>query len=314
LDVIWVAEFAGQGWLADVSDTVNEIKDSYIPSTIDSARYEGKYWGFPYVSDTGFLYYRTDKVSQAPTSWEQVYDNARSDGGFVYQGAKSEALTCNFLELLFGAGGTVLSDDGSRVEVDSPEARKALDLMVSGIEDGAVPQAVLTYQEEESRRAFEGGRAALMRNWPYAYALGQQSKIKDEFTAQPVPGFDGNQGASVLGGYDLGVSAYSDNAETAVAFALFMGEEEAQRIAGERSFPPTRTATYDEPTVRRAIPFADILREAISNARPRPVSPVYPQITEAIQNHVYAALQGEESSDEAITGMSADITKALDTF
>jgi multiple sugar transport system substrate-binding protein len=314
MDPTQVAEFAAQGWLADVTPIMEANAGSYLASTVASNKYDGRYWGLPYVSDTGFLYYRTDKVDKEPASWEEVYAAAREDGRIVYQGARYEGLTCTYLELLFGAGGNVLSDDGKTVAIDSPEARKALDLMVSGIDDGAAPKAVTTYMEEESRREFEAGRAALMRNWPYAYALGKQSKIKNDFKAIPVPGFEGHEGASVLGGYDLGVSAYSKNKEGAVAFASFMGGEEAQRIAGERSFPPTRKAAYDDPAVRRAIPFAATLRDAIGKARPRPVTPVYPQVSKAIQNHVYAALQGKESTDDAVKGMAADIDKALQAF
>ena len=41
--------------------------------------------------------------------------------------------------------------------------------------DGIVPPAALTWHEEESRFAFQNGEAAFMRNWPYAYALMQDS-------------------------------------------------------------------------------------------------------------------------------------------
>jgi multiple sugar transport system substrate-binding protein len=44
------------------------------------------------------------------------------------------------------------------------------------------------------------------------------------------------------------------------------------------------------------------------------VSPVYPQISEAIYNNVFAALQGDMSPDEAATTMQEDIQKALETF
>jgi multiple sugar transport system substrate-binding protein len=66
--------------------------------------------------------------------------------------------------------------------------------------------------------------------------------------------------------------------------------------------------------VRKALPVADTLRKAIAQAHPRPVSPVYPQISQAIQKHVYAALQGDESTDDAVDGMNTDIQKALETF
>ena len=50
--------------------------------------------------------------------------------------------------------------------------------MQKGIKDGAVSQSVSTYMEEESRRAFEAGKASLERQWPYAYALGQKSRSR----------------------------------------------------------------------------------------------------------------------------------------
>ena len=50
-----------------------------------------------------------------------------------------------------------------------------------------------------------------MRNWPYAYALGKKSKIGSKFDIAKFPGFSGQQGAGVLGGYNLGISAYSKN-------------------------------------------------------------------------------------------------------
>jgi multiple sugar transport system substrate-binding protein len=314
MDPTMIAEFAAQGWLKDLTPVVNRLKSQFIPSTVESAHYQGKYWGLPYVTDTGFLYYRTDKVSKPPATWEQAYADAKANGGLVYQGSKYEGLTADFIELLFSAGGQVLSPDGKKVVIDSAPTRQVLNLMVSGIKDGAVPKAVTTYLEEESRRAFESGRAALMRNWPYAYALGQDSKIKGKFAVIPVPGFSGHTGASVLGGYDLGISAYSRNPGAALAFAQFLGGPEAQRIAGERSFPPTRADTYNDPSVREALPVVDTLRKAIAQAKPRPVTPVYPQISEAIQNHVYAALQGKQTPDQAAQGMQADIQAALKTF
>jgi multiple sugar transport system substrate-binding protein len=44
------------------------------------------------------------------------------------------------------------------------------------------------------------------------------------------------------------------------------------------------------------------------------VSPVYPQISEAIFNNVYEALQGKVSPDEASSKMNEEIQKALETF
>ena len=91
--------------------------------------------------------------------------------GFVWQGARYEGLVTVFLEHLGAFGGAILDDDG-RVVVDSEAAEQALTSMRDAIYvDGIVPPAVLTWQEEQTRFAFQNGQAVFMRNWPYAYAL-----------------------------------------------------------------------------------------------------------------------------------------------
>jgi len=314
-DVIWTAEYAAQGWLLDVSDWISKNGDKFIPSTVDTTEFEGKNWAVPFNSNAGFIYYRTDQVDKAPDTWEDLYKQAGENNGVVYQGFRYEGLTVNFLELLYSAGGNVLSEDGKEATADSQEVKDVLKFMADGIKNGDAPKAVTTYKEEESRRAFESGNATFMRNWPYAYSLGKDSKIADSFDIATFPGFAGNKGAGVLGGYNLAISAYSKNPEGSLAFAQFATDPEQQALmATEASLPPTVTETYDDPAVKKAMPFAEELRTAIDQAQPRPVSPVYPQISEAIYNNVYAALQGDMSADEAASKMNEEIQKALETF
>jgi multiple sugar transport system substrate-binding protein len=314
-DVIWTAEYAAQGWLQDVSDFISQNGDKFIPSTVDTTEYEGKNYAVPFNSNAGFIYYRTDEVSKPPDEWQALYEEAQKGNGVVYQGFRYEGLTVNFLELLYSAGGTVISEDGKEATADSAEVKDVLTFMADGIKDGAAPKAVTTYKEEESRRAFESGNATFMRNWPYAYALGKDSKIADKFDISTFPGYNGNEGAGVLGGYNLAISSYSKNPEGSLAFIEYATDPEQQKImATEASLPPTVTEVYDDPEVKKAMPFAAELRDAIDQAQPRPVSPVYPQISEAIFNNVYSALQGKTSPDEASSKMNEEIQKALETF
>jgi multiple sugar transport system substrate-binding protein len=314
IDVIWTAEFANQGWLKDVSPAIAQRRSEFIPSTLETLHYGGKYWGFPYNSNAAILYYRSDEVAKAPTTWEDVYRLAAQKKGITYQGASYEGLTCDFLELLYSAGGKVLSDDGKSPAIDSPQTRKVLDFMVRGIKDGAASRAVVAQMEEESRRAFEQGRATFMRNWPYAYALGNKSKIKGKFKITTLPGIGGNPGSGVLGGTNLAISAYSKNPGGALAAINYFTSKVGQRLIGEGATPPATTAAYKEPSVRKAIGLPDEIEHAVAQAKPRPVSPVYPQISQAIYQNVNKALSGQISTDDAIKNMSSRIQKALSTF
>jgi len=315
MDVIWTAEYAAQGWLKDVSDYISKNGDNFIKSTVDTTEFEGKNWAVPFNSNAGFIYYRTDQVNEAPKDWETMYKEAADNNGIVYQGFRYEGLTVNFLELLYSKGGSIVSDDGKEATANSQEVKDVMTFMADGIKNGAAPKANTTYKEEESRRAFESGNATFMRNWPYAYALGKDSKIADKFDIATFPGFAGQEGAGVLGGYNLGISAYSKNPEGSLAFIEFATKADQQKIqVTEASLPAVVASVYDDPEVKKAMPFAAELRTAIEQAQPRPVSPVYPQISEAVYNNVYDALQGNASPDEAASKMNDEIQKALETF
>jgi multiple sugar transport system substrate-binding protein len=315
-DVIWTAEFAAQGWLYDMTPYVKSRASEYIPSTLETTEYEGKNWAVPFGTNAGLFYYRTDQVDSAPASWQEVYKEAADTKGFVFQGASYEGLTVDFLEVAFAAGGTVLSEDGKKATIDSPENLAALKLMVDGVKNGAVPKAVTTYMEEQARQAYEAGNATFQRNWSYVWVLGNKApKIKGKFAAMPLPGFEGGGKGGVLGGNNLVISTYSKNPGLALkAVDWITGDEGQKRAAIVGGQPPTLASVYDEPQVKKSLPLANKLAEAVANAKARPVSPVYPQISQAIYKNVNSALAGSTSPEDALKKAQDQITSALASF
>jgi multiple sugar transport system substrate-binding protein len=317
-DVIWTAEFASQKWLYDMTPYMQKRKSEFIQAPIETVTYEGRQWGVPETTDAGFLYLNDKKINSTPSTWQDVYSQAKQNGGIVYQGAAYEGLTCDYLELLFAAGGKVLSDDGTKSALNSPQAVKALQLMVDGIKNGSAPRAVTTYMEPESLAAWQTGKYAFMRNWPYAYALSENdkgSKVKNGFKVVPQPTFQGAGKGGVLGGHNSVISAYSKNPGAALAVVDYNTSlENNVAAATEASLAPVLTAAYDSAKVKKALPFSDELKQAIAQAHARPVSPVYPQISQAIYNNVNDALAGRQSPQAAIQKADDAINKALATF
>ena len=315
-DVIWTAEFASQKWLYDLTPYMDKVKDRFFDSSLETATYDGKIWGVPSYTNAALIYYRTDKVDAAPTTWQQVYQEAGDKGGIVYQGASYEGLTCDWLELAFAAGGEVLSEDGTKAVIDSPENVAATKLMAESISSGAAPKAVTTYMEPESLAAWQTGKPAFMRNWPYAYGLSQDTaKLKGKFAVAPLPEYEGAGKASILGGGNSVISVYSKNPGGALAVVDFLATQDWQTtLTAKFSQASPLKATWDDPEVQKAIPFWKELRQAIEQARARPVSPVYPQISQAIYKNVNAAISGQTSAEDAMKQAQSDIQKALETF
>jgi len=315
-DVVWTAEFAQQKWLYDMTPYIQSRQSDFIPSTLESIHYAGKYWGVPHSTDTGLLYYRSDQVSTPPATWQDLYNIAKQKNGVVYQGASYEGLTCDFLEIAYAAGGQVLSSDGKKSLINSPQNLKALQFMVNGIKDGAAPKAVTTMMEEDARRAFEAGKATFERNWPYAYALGLMApKVKGKFKVAPLPAFQGGGKAGILGGHNLVVSAFSKNPGGALKLVDFFSSPKWQQVTGIKySKAPVLKSVYNNAAYKKAIPFASTLSQGVAQAHSRPVSPVYPQISQAIYKNVNAALSGSMSPQAALQAADSQINRALQTF
>jgi multiple sugar transport system substrate-binding protein len=141
------------------------------------------------------------------------------------------------------------------------------------------------------------------------------SKVAGKFKVMPFPTFQGGGRAAILGGHNFVISAYSKNPGAALKLTDFFISPAVQKTEFlDYSLAPTLASVYDDPDVQKKYTFASELKQSVSQAHARPVSPVYPQISEAIYNNVNAALSGKVSPQQALKTANDQITKALATF
>ena len=318
-DVQWTAEFAARQWLEPLDEATFGGGD-LLPAAVETGKYDGKLYATPFNTNAAFLYYRKDLVPTPPATWAELTQACDSVaktnkmGCYAGQFAQYEGLTVNASEVINSAGGELLKDSGKTVAVDTPEAREGLQFLVDGFEKGYIPKEAITFQEEESRRAFQQGQLLFLRNWPYVFGLantkGPDSKIVGKFDIAPLPGKAG-VGASTLGGYNLAVSSFSKNKATAKDFIKYMQSEESQqKVLTEMGFPPVLQSIYDDTALQGEFPYLKTLKEALLSAQARPASPNYNEVSLAIQTNAYAALQGQKSVDQAIKDMKAELERA----
>ena len=154
--------------------------------------------------------------------------------GFVFQGNAYEGLTCNALEWVeSNGGGQIIEPDGT-ISINNPNAAAAVE-MAKGWVGTISPPGVLAYQEEEARGVWQTGNAVFMRNWPYAYSLGNgdDSPIKGKFdvTTLPAGSGEGARSAATLGGWNLAVSKYSEHPEAAIELVSGSPRQKCRSIA-----------------------------------------------------------------------------------
>jgi multiple sugar transport system substrate-binding protein len=321
VDAIWTPEFAAAGWILPL-DRFAPDTAAFFPVTIEANRWQGELFALPWFVDVGMLYWRTDLFPKPPRSWDELDREARkvvADGspryGLVWQGARYEGLVTVFLEYLGGFGGRIL--DGGRVTVHEPAGVRALTTMRDQIRSGIVPARVLTWHEEEPRFAFQNGEAALMRNWPYAVAPMQDtasSRVAGRFAVAPMPAGPGGRHTAAFGGAQLAINGFSPEAEAAweVIDYLTRPEQMLERARVVGQFP-TRTAVFDDPALADALPIPPArAREIVEAAVPRPVTPVYTQLSEILQIQLHRALSRQAEPAAALSRAASEMQTLLD--
>jgi multiple sugar transport system substrate-binding protein len=326
IDVIWVAEFARAGWLRDLTVLLPESeRTAFFAGPIEAVTIEDRVYAIPWFIDAGLLYYRTDLLAEygmpPPKTWGKLVRIAADLRkrhpdlyGFIWQGKQYEGLVCNVLEYLWSNGGEVLRD--GEIVIDSPENREALKAMVDLVRTyGVTPDLVTTTTEEPSREIFGRGKAVFMRNWPYAWRLFQQegSAVKDKVGIAVLPHFPRNRSAATLGGWQLAGNRHSKHPQAAEKFVAFMTSAKAQKHLGLTvGFQPTRKALYEDAELLATQPALAELYKIFQHARPRPVSPYYVLLSQAMQSEFSAALAGVKTPEEALQALQSQMEQILE--
>jgi multiple sugar transport system substrate-binding protein len=315
MDVIWVPEFSRAGWLLDLSEAIPLAdRQDFFPSALEACTYRGRLFGVPWYIDGGVLYYRKDLLDkhrlEVPRTYPELADTAlavlageaRPDlYGFLWQGKQYEGLVCVAMEVLSSFGGQVLED--GRVTIDSAEARAALRFLRELLTRGASPPLVTTADEETTRTLFGSGRAVFLRNWVYAWNLFQAegSSVRGKVGLTRIPPGPLDAGGATLGGWQLGVSRYSANPEKALALVSFLTRPDSQayltRTVGYR---PSRRSLYRDAGLLAELPVLSSLLPILESARPRPVTPLYPALSQTLQSEFSAIVAGVKDVDAAL--------------
>ncbi len=330
VDVIWPGDLAVH--LADLYafDGVREDMAAYFPSIVENNTVDGRLVAIPWYTAGGLLYYRSDLLDAygfdgPPATWAELQTMAatiqageRAAGnedfwGFTWQGNAYEGLTCDALEWIASSGGgTVIHPEGV-ITVNNDAAIAAI-TRAAGWVGTISPEGSTGFQEEDARNIWQAGNAAFMRNWPYAYSLGEEagSPIAGQFGISPLPGAEAGMSASTLGGWQIAVSEYSANKSAAAHFTRYVTGFEAQkRMAIETSRLPTIEAIYADADLlaSNVAWFAELLpvfQAAV--ARPSTITaPVYGEASRLIFTNVHDVLTGKTDAATALAILELDL-------
>ena len=119
---------------------------------------------------------------------------------------------------------------------------------------------------------------------------------------------EGTDAAPPYGGINLGVGAFSAHTDLAYQAAQCIVSPENQAwYFTTNGNPPASTVAYDDPEVQETFPMADLIRDSLEQAVPRPQTPYYNEVSIGLQE-TWHPVSGITESTPAV---SADFIVAV---
>jgi multiple sugar transport system substrate-binding protein len=296
MDVDWTAEFANAKWIQPVpASLASEIKSVDLAGPIQTATYNDRLWATPINSNTELLWYRKDLLAAihqpVPKTWAQMINDGRllAKAGKPHyieeQGAQYEGLTVWFNSLVDSAGGQIITG-GDKVRIGH-SAEVAASIMHELATSPAADPSLNVAEEGSSDTTFDQGGAAFEINYPFTWDSAQSidKKVWQQMGYAPFPRVTPGLAPHVsIGGYNLGVSAYSKHAPLAFdAVRCLTQQTDEVTYAVKGGLAPVRTAVYQIPSFDKAYPFHALIRAQLQTYGLRPQTPSYADVTLAIQ-------------------------------
>jgi ABC-type glycerol-3-phosphate transport system substrate-binding protein len=325
IDHIWGAEFAESGSIIPLDSYLAEYnikKQDFFPAAWQANVWKGKVWGVP--SDIGFwsfTFYNKDMFRAAGLDPENppILDTndfiktckkltkpEKEQWALAISGGIDESTVCITDSFIYSFGGSVISDDGKTCVLNSPEAIEGLKYYAS-LEKYS-PKGVAAFGQESTIELFKTKRAAMF--W-FPGELGQDnvSDVDFDWGIAVTPAPRGKRPIGTSGGWSMVISKNSPYVKEALTFITFMAS--ARINAGVTSLTPANIEASKE--LRKTKIKADLIIEQTKYARPRPVSPVYPRISE-IQQYMLQNIFTGASLKEEVEKATKDIQELLNEY
>ncbi|HEY2947263.1 MAG TPA: substrate-binding domain-containing protein [Micromonosporaceae bacterium] len=327
IDVIWPAEFGTKRIVSDVTDQFPASwKSDMLGGALATAVYHDRYYGVPWILDTKYFFHNTDMLTKAgvdPASlstWDGVMAAARQlkakkvvEFPLVWSWKQAEALICDYTQLLGAFGGKFLSDDGKQVLFNTGGGVQALEFMKHSIDDKLTNPNSVESLEEDVRKIFSDGQAAMALNWTYMFNAANdpaQSKIAGKVAVGQTPaGPSGAPGCN--GSMALSVTSGSKNQKAAWTYVSYMTSADVQNKFAKSSLP-CWTKSYDDQQVISSLPqVVAVAKKALGEMIVRPQVPRYNEISQILQAELQNALLGKKQPKKALDDAAGQATGLL---
>ena len=79
-----LAQYIDAGMVQEVPEEIYQDSD-YTPAAVQACYADGKRYGVPIAVETNALFYNTEKMKEAPATWEELLEVAKDNGGIQFE-------------------------------------------------------------------------------------------------------------------------------------------------------------------------------------------------------------------------------------
>jgi multiple sugar transport system substrate-binding protein len=315
LDGAWISDFAKQGALADLGPLLSDagFDESQLSSTVVV---DGKTAMVPVVNFVYPLFTNDALLSEAgvsaPPSTRSEFETAAkaitalgdNTSGWVLP-LSSDApngIQNDVMSWVWASGGSML-DDG-KPDLTNDAVTSAVDYIAQLDADGVIAPGAATMKEQDKVEEFTNGRVGMMIDSLSHIATIRESNPDLKFSISAIPaedGFTGERGIP-FASWGIGVSASSEHpAEAAKLVSFLMSADTNSKLSTlANAFPGNTASTPDFSDSDPLYQEAFDIYSAGYPANEFVGLPVAEQLMRDFDEQLQAALNGDQSVDEAL--------------
>jgi multiple sugar transport system substrate-binding protein len=305
--------FAALGILEDITDRVAEWgeADAYFAGPWESTMWQGRNYGIPDNSNCLVLWRNTGFTDPAeigaPADWDELRAAAAAltEGdrmGLAVSAVKSEEGTFQWLPFLWETGEDIPT-------ISSEGGQRALQLWVDLVNEGHMSKGILGWNQQDVLAQFQNGKAAMMINGPWQIPTLREQSPDLTWEVSTLP--KDKQGASILGGENYSIIKGGPNVDAAWDLLVWTQQpENLKPYLLEAGKLPSRQDMAEDPAWTED-PVLAVFTEQLKVAKPRAYGSHYPEISNAIQEAIQAAVSGQASVEDALNRAQAAIDPLL---
>ncbi|MGB2629711.1 MAG: extracellular solute-binding protein [Candidatus Omnitrophota bacterium] len=318
MGLTWGMEFGELGAMVDFRkefpEDVAALEEKLFPGILESTRFGSKVYGIPFDFSEHIMYYRTDIVTEAPDTWEELLALLRvlksQDRGAVLDWGSLDWI--GFSPFLWQAGGDYYNKDYTKVTLDSPEGVKALEFFAQLYKEG-FPRSPVPVEQGMRTGDYP---LAISGNWKIISLTVGAPEIMGKWTIAPLPKGPTGKRTAFIGGRILGIFSRSPMRKEAWEFIKFLFKPENQTKIYEDSLetedaylPPNMDTWRDLPMDRK---FKRVLEQQARDAKGPPPVLGWDASTRHVNHAVQMVILKNADAAEQLKKASEEMQRELD--